>query len=533
MTMGPFLPTRGRIGPLLSSRLDRSKEMNTAVPIGTEVVTHPSKLEKAFREHAERPAFCFAGKYSTYAELDADVARIRRAIRTLIPATERVVGVVANDDLLTYAALIALWAESRAYTPLNPDAPRDRNAIIAERAGINYALCSEANEAFLTCAAIRSDELPPTEERLEFNVSKVNDLAYLLFTSGSTGEPKGVPMTHGNVATFLSGFDALGIPFTEEDKCLQSFELTFDLSVMSYLVPLLHGACVYTVPKNEIKYGYIAELLEEKAITVALMVPSIINYLRPYFDEIHCPALHSSLFCGEALPLDVTMEWSACVPNARILNVYGPTEHTIFCTHYPFDRGGNNKSINGVLSIGKAMEGTELIIVDEERRVLPANSKGELCLGGGQMTPGYWNDPQKTADAIFLMERNGTSQRFYRTGDLCTMDAEGDVLYLGRLDHQVKIQGYRVELSEIEHHARAFLERSSAVALAVPNALGNNEVALVIEGEESDTKPLIAYLREKLPAYMIPTRFRFVPTFPLNSNGKTDRKVLHAQMIAT
>jgi len=182
--------------------------------------------------------------------------------------------------------------------------------------------------------------------------------------------------------------------------------------------------------------------------------------------------------------------------------------------------------MNGVLSIGKAMVGTELIIVDEDRKILPPDSKGELCLGGGQMTPGYWQDVEKTEQVIFMLDHNGRQERFYRTGDLCTMDAEGDVLYLGRLDHQVKIQGYRVELAEIEHHARHFLKPANAVALAVLNALGNNEVALVIEGAECDTKPLIIHLREQLPAYMVPTRLRFVEVFPLNVNGKTDRKAL-------
>lgn len=489
-------------------------------------VEHLSLLGDSFIRHAGRPAFCIGGKEHSYADLGEAVARIRSGIRRHVDDAESVVGVVANDDLLTYAALIALWAEGRAYLPLNPDAPEERNAIIAERAGIATLLSSEdgGQHHDLRTVDMRelrsSDDLPPLLDR------SAESLAYVLFTSGSTGEPKGVPITHGNIATFLHGFDQLGIPFSPADRCLQMFELTFDLSVMSYLVPLLHGACVYTIPKNEIKYGYIAELLEEQSITVALMVPSIINYLRPYFDEIHAPALHTNLFCGEALPVDVTTEWSQCIPNARILNVYGPTEHTIFCTSYAFQRAGENKAINGVLSIGKAMVGTELIIIDEDRKILPPDSKGELCLGGGQMTPGYWQDVEKTEQVIFMLEHNGRQERFYRTGDLCTMDAEGDVLYLGRLDHQVKIQGYRVELAEIEHHARYFLKPANAVALAVPNALGNNEVALVIEGGERDTKALIIHLREQLPAYMVPTRLRFVEVFPLNVNGKTDRKVL-------
>lgn len=491
------------------------------IPIG-----HLRLLAASFSKYAERPAFFISGREHSYAELAAAVDRIRWGIRTLLHGSETVIGVEANDDLLTYAALIALWAEGRAYLPLNPEAPKERNMVIAARAGLATVLSSEVGDHYQGLRTVDMRTLPAPGALSPLQDQPAEGLAYVLFTSGSTGEPKGVPITHGNIATFLHGFEQLGIPFSSADRCLQMFELTFDLSVMSYLVPLLHGACVYTIPKNEIKYGYIAGLLEDHGITVALMVPSIINYLRPYFDEIHAPALHTNLFCGEALPVDVTTEWSRCVPNARILNVYGPTEHTIFCTSCAFDRAGGNKAINGVLSIGKAMVGTELIIIDEDRRILPPDSKGELCLGGGQMTPGYWQDPEKTANVIIMLDHNGRQERFYRTGDLCTMDAEGEVLYLGRLDHQVKIQGYRVELAEIEHHARHFLKPANAVALAVPNAMGNNEVALVIEGAERDTKALIIHLREHLPAYMVPTRLRFVEVFPLNVNGKTDRKAL-------
>lgn len=492
----------------------------------TTAMAHLALLTSAFDRYAERPAFCMAGVVHTYAELGQAVASIRALIRAQVAPEERLLGVTANDDLLTYAALIALWSEGRAYLPLDPASPRERNELIASRAGIATVLSSGGEKeprgirVLPTTTTAPSGTLPAPPEPGQ------DQLAYVLFTSGSTGEPKGVPITHGNLAAFLRGFDGLQVPFNEQDRCLQMFELTFDLSVMSYLVPLLRGACVYTVPKDGIKYGYIAELLEDKGITVALMVPSIIHYLRPYFDEINAPSLHTNLFCGEALPMDVTREWSRCVPNARIINVYGPTEHTIFCTQYVFDAHADNKAVNGVLSIGRALEGTELIIVDDQRRILPPGEKGELCLGGQQMTPGYWQDEAKTASAIFQLERNGRSERFYRTGDLCTMDADGDVLYLGRLDHQVKIQGYRVELAEIEHHARSFLQRRNAVALSVGNAIGNNEVALAIEGQEQDTRELLSYLREHLPAYMVPTRLRFVEQFPLNTNGKTDRKNL-------
>src|SRR5262249_51409727 len=158
-----------------------------------------------------------------------------------------------------------------------------------------------------------------------------------------------------------------------------------------------------------------------------------------------------------------------------------------------------------VLSIGKGLGASVLIVVDDASQPLPPGEKGELCLAGPQLTPGYWNDPERTRQVMFTIAHNGKPTRFYRTGDVCSIDAEGDALYAGRLDHQTKIQGYRVELGEIEHHARVFLQKQNAVALAVKNDAGNNEVALVIEGEASDTKPLLAHLKARLPSYMLPT----------------------------
>lgn len=476
--------------------------------------------------HAQRPAFRIGDHTHTYAELGAAIGRVRAAIARGIPEDQALVGVVANDDLLTYASLLALWAEGRAYLPLSPEVPTERNAAIIARAGIKVALSSDANDLPGGCSAIRTADLSEASSRQHARGLSDDRLAYVLFTSGSTGEPKGVPITRGNVAAFVTAFDALGVDMGAEDRCLQMFELTFDLSVMSYLIPLLHGACVFTVPKEGIKYGLVADLLDEQRITVALMVPSIINHLRPYFEEIDCPHLRCNLFCGEALPADVTEEWSSRVPNARLLNVYGPTEHTIFCTWYEFRRGGMNKQVNGVLSIGRAMAGSSIAVADEHGRILPAGEKGELCLAGPQLTPGYWNDPARTGQVMFEAEHDGVVKRFYRTGDLSTIDAEGDALYLGRLDHQVKIQGYRVELAEIEHHARELLRTRNAVAFALTTPSGNQEIGLAIEGPEEGVRELITGLRGKLPAYMVPSRTAFIERFPLNANGKIDRKAL-------
>jgi D-alanine--poly(phosphoribitol) ligase subunit 1 len=300
---------------------------------------------------------------------------------------------------------------------------------------------------------------------------------------------------------------------------------------MSYLIPLLKGACVYTIPKDKIKYSYIFELMDEKELTVALMVPSILNYLRPYFSEIYCPKMKSSLFCGEALHKQIVEEWAGCIPNARIDNVYGPTEDTIFCTYYTFKRNAANDSHNGVLSIGKPMLNNMAVVFNDGNNPADVGETGELCLAGSQLTPGYFNNPRLNAEQFFTTNYKGADTRFYRTGDLCIQRQNGNIDYVGRKDSQVKIQGFRIELSEIEFHAKKAINGQTAlVALAVTNKAGNNEIAIVLESGKIDLGNLKIYMNSKLPSYMVPTQYHFIKPFPLNTNGKIDRRALRGEI---
>lgn len=492
------------------------------------------ELASSLARHRSRPAFRFRDHTHSYAELISRISSIRSLIKQRVNATASFVGLVANDDLDTYATILALWFEGMAYVPIAPGSPEERNQQVIRLSGFKHLLSSTPCEMCLDDGMlIETHDLPSANEDLSVAERTDDVMAYMLFTSGTTGQPKGVPITRGNLAAFVDSFKSLEIQIGPQDRCLQMFELTFDLSVMSYLVPLLSGACVFPVPNNEIKYAAIAEILEDQEITFALMVPSIINYLRPYFGEIHAPGLKNCLFCGEALLEEVALEWTRCVPNARVMNVYGPTEHTIFCTHYTLSSTGGNKATHGVLSIGRPMTGSTIMVADEEGNALPADASGELCLAGLQLTAGYWNNPERNASAFFSVDCDGQPVRFYRTGDHCRFDADGDIHYLGRLDQQTKVQGYRVELPEIEYHARAFLAGRNAIAVGVVNQLGNTEIALWVECEEDfGTRNLLAHLRSKLPAYMIPSIVRHLPVFPLNANGKTDRNALRDQAMA-
>lgn len=475
-----------------------------------------------FDRFSNQKAFCFNSIYYSYSDLYRCVLKIRKNLQDHNHQSKNI-GVVANDDLETYSSIFAIWLEGLAYVPLDPSNPIERNSKIIKQAVLHLVLDSSEKSLFVTSKVVKTSDLSNQSKELKPVNALGSDLAYILFTSGTTGEPKGVPITRGNLAAFVKSFNELGFELGSKDKFLQMFDLTFDLSVMSYLIPILKGSCAFTIPKDRIKYGYIYELLEDHNISFALMVPSILQYLRPYFEEMNFPHLKYNLFCGEALPLDVTEEWSKCIPNAEILNVYGPTENTIFCTFYKYDLF-HKKTHNGILAIGKDMEHNKSIIIDVNNKILNNGNLGELCLSGEQLTPGYWNNEQKNSETFFTKYQKGKRERFYKTGDLCSIDEEGELLYHGRIDSQTKIQGFRVELSEIEFHAKNFLNKLIVVATDFKNKIGNNEIGLAIESHEFDTNELLAYLKNKIPGYMIPTQIRFVSVFPLNVNGKIDRK---------
>lgn len=482
-------------------------------------------LIDSIRKYENCNAFCINGKFYSYSQLAERISAIRMSVCAL-QTYEQVCALAFHDDIDSYASIFALWMEGKAYVPLHPNQPLERNLNIIAQVECSYVLDSAEQSAFANHGVniITASECVYTKDFINnWAEATDDDLAYILFTSGSTGVPKGVPLSRKNLAAFVKAFWDLGYELNQNDRCLQCFDLTFDLSVMSYLVPLLRGACVYTIPYDVVKYFAIAQTMMEHQLTFALMTPSTIQYLRPYFEEFEFPAMRYSLFCGEALPTDVAMEWSKCLPNAEIDNVYGPTEDTIFCTTYRLRRDGNNIEHNGVLSIGTSMTSGKVIIVDDNKQEVHGDEVGELCLSGDQLTQGYWRIPEKNAEA-FWIAADGT--RYYNSGDLCFYGEGGNINFVGRKDSQVKINGFRIELSEIEFHARQFLGDSLVLVLAYTNSEGTQSLAMFIESEEQDNQPLQEYLSSKMPSYMMPTKYIYVPKFPVNSSNKIDRSAL-------
>lgn len=473
----------------------------------------------------EKSAFYVDGQYFTYYQFAQRISAIRQQIHAL-HTDEQVFALAIHDDLDTYASIFALWMEGKAYVPLHPNQPLERNLNIIQQVGLSNVLDSADESVFdnHSLNVIHTNTYAYTANYLDNWVETSDDaLAYILFTSGSTGVPKGVQITRGNVTAFMDSFWKTDITITEEDRCLQVFDLTFDVSVQSYLVALTRGACVYTVPYGQVKYLYAASLIQEQKITFGAMAPSMLTYLRPYFDEFDATSMRTTILTAEACPVDLMEDWYQCAKNTEIYDFYGPTEATIYCTYYHLTRDGDNLSQNGIISIGKPMANVQAIIMREDGSLVEGQEKGELCVAGDQVTLGYWKNDEKNASSFFM--RDGI--RYYHTGDLCYWDDSGNILYCGRIDQQAKIQGFRVELGEIEYHAREFYDKECrVVAIAFDNAQKLTEIALFVESSEQDTKVLIDYLRSKMPHYMIPSRIIFEQQFPLNKSEKIDRNAL-------
>jgi len=492
------------------------------------------RLTQHLQPGAKRPALVIDGRTTSWGALASRVAAIQAAIESRVPGSDRIVAVAAGTDVETYASLLAILFAGHAYLPVNPAAPAERNATILNQAGA--ALLLSPAEAPVRALAEHGAALPwldtaPLQGTGQAPVMRSvppGHRAYVLFTSGSTGTPKGVPISRGNLDAFLEGLFVAGVELGPDDRVLQMFDLTFDFSVMSIFAPWVMGASIYPAASQEMRFMSVYRLLDGAGITCAPMVPSALTFLRPYFDEIELDALKSSVFCGEPLLDDITAEWARCAKQLRILNFYGPTEATVFCSVYewtPSDR----KAHNGALSIGRPMKHCRMALLgDDGRLVTTPGETGEICLAGEQLTTGYLNDPQRNREAFVELTVSGRTERYYRTGDVGYVDADGDYLFQGRADQQVKVNGFRIELGEIEHAARAAPGVGQAVAVVAGARGGGAELVLCLENFAGDEAAVLAALRERLPSYMVPARIARVPVFELNRNGKIDRPKLRA-----
>lgn len=476
----------------------------------------------AAEKHAERQAMVIEDRTYTYRELFWNVWNI---CRVLEETEETTIGIVSGNNPETYASILAVLISGKTYVILPDEFPAERNAQTIRKAGIRVILCGKTRHfpfAGTTGAAvIYTGPYQDTPEGFpELQPISTSVPAYIIFTSGSTGEPKGVPISRDNLNAFYIAYSSLGWNLGCNDRMLQMFQLTFDVSVVSFLFPLTLGACVCTVSQSGMKYLNVIDTMESHGITFAAVAPSVLRMVRTYFSELRFPELKYLVVTAEASDPELLEDFRKCIPNASIINLYGPTESTIYCTSYTVPHNGC-KHHNGMVAIGREFPGMTAVIADSNGMEVPCGTAGELLLSGPQIMSGYWNDPEKT-EAAMLHRNDG--RIFYRTGDICFRDRDGDLIYCGRMDNQVKVQGYRIELSEIEYRARMFFGNScNTAAFAIAGKDGNTELHLAVETGSGCLDGLEEYLKEFLPWYMVPKRIHFIPHFPANASNKTDR----------
>jgi amino acid adenylation domain-containing protein len=509
---------------------------------------------------ASRPDACalvVQGVARTYGELDHTARVWAHALGQALDRPPERVGVFGQRSEVSYTGVLAALLSGATFVPLNRTFPPARTRAMVQAASLDAIIVDRGSAPQLTQIVEGLPHAPvlllPDEDGTSASPPGVvlgrselagvgplktlppvipSDIAYLLFTSGSTGTPKGVPVTHGNVLHFL---DVMTVRYgiTSDDRFSQTFDQTFDLSVFDLFVAWESGASVYALQPLELLAP--TRFITRNELTVWFSVPSIPALMRKkgFLKPDGFPSLRLSLFCGEPLPLASAEAWQDAARNSIVENLYGPTELTIACLLHRWDPQTSPRlCVNGMVPIGRPYPGLGAVLLDEELRPIPGSEPGELCVCGPQTVPGYWQDDAKTAERFVTIEVSpSTRVRFYRTGDRAARLDSGDYVYLGRVDHQIKVLGHRVELGEIEAALRSDSAVVEAIAVGWPvedgSALG---IIAFVSGTGIDSPGLMARVRSRLPDYMSPREIRVVDTMPLNANGKIDRNALRDRL---
>lgn len=491
-------------------------------------------FEAQAKKTPEAAALVFEERQLTYRELDARADLLARHLRRRGVGPEVLVGLCVERSLEMVVGILGILKAGGAYLPIDSAYPKERIGFMLEDAGAPVlltqerlihllpqtkaeAICLDRDWGAVSSAPCltRSAEPPPSAD----------GLAYLIYTSGSTGRPKGVMVSHRGLCNRILWMQNT-YRLTEADRVLQKTPFHFDVSVWEFFWPLIAGACLVVArPGGHHDPAYLVRRIEQDKITTLHFVPSMLQIFLQEEEIGRCRGL-KRLFCsGEALSHAV-QERVFGLLDAELHNLYGPTEASIDVTAWRCEKGGHR----GIVPIGRPISNTEIYILDRHLQPLPVGVPGELYIGGTGLARGYLNRPDLTAERFIpspFSQRPG--ERLYRTGDLARYLPEGEIEFLGRIDHQVKIRGHRIELGEIEARLLDEPEVKETVVLAREDLPGEKRlVAYLVPRGGSDIDPgaLCRLLRERLPASMIPSAFVILERMPLTPNGKIDRKAL-------
>jgi amino acid adenylation domain-containing protein len=516
-------------------------------------------LIEAAAAHPERVAVTCGAEAMRYGELDRQSNQLAWSLLAAgIERGERV-GIYLPKSIASIVSLFGILKAGAAYVPLDPFAPVRRLAFILRDCGIQCVITTTgkmpavvamtgigapvdtlvlADQAGKTAGAVPSPLKGLSWGQVHHAESTMPaaalrpieaDLAYILYTSGSTGEPKGVMISHLAALTFIRwATDCFQV--SDRDRLSNHAPLHFDLSVFDIFAALGTGAMLCLLPDGISAYPVrMAEFIHEQEITVWYSVPSALIHLVAHGEmgRFDFPRLRAILFAGEVFPVRHLRGLRRLVPHARLYNLYGPTETNV-CTYYEIGEIPPDRV--DPFPIGRACANTEVFAVGERGERIGPGEEGELFVRGSCLMKGYWGRPDKSAQAMVQNPFvKACEDKVYRTGDLVRLEPDGNYSFVGRKDQMIKSRGYRIELGEIEAALYAHPGVKEAAALAVPDdEVGNRIKALVVRSPGSDAtiSELRRFCSERLPRYMVPETIDFLATLPRTATGKVDRHLL-------
>ncbi|HEX2191245.1 MAG TPA: amino acid adenylation domain-containing protein, partial [Longimicrobiaceae bacterium] len=470
----------------------------------------------------------------TYAELERRSDVLARALRGRGVRPEAPVGLCVERSAEMVAAVLGILKAGSAFVPLDPQYPAERLAFMLEDSGARLLLTDGAAGSRLAGFAgetlwldgAEGEHEDAAEEGARWHSPSAGQLAYVIYTSGSTGTPRGVAVTHASLAsTLLTARDAFGLEPGDVMPSLASF--AFDIWLFEALLPLLSGGSVRVVPRERVMD--VAALVQEiEGATVLHAVPAL---MRQVVNEVSAargtlPGLRRAFVGGDAVPPELPGAMREAFPGAEVRVLYGPTEGTIICAAHLITGG----EAAGRHLLGRPLGNVRLYVLDRAGEPAPVGVPGELCIGGAAVARGYLGRVELTADRFVPDPFAGEAgARTYRTGDRARWGADGVLEFLGRIDHQVKVRGFRIEPGEIEARLREHPAVREAVVVVREDVPGDTRlVAYVVADESAGADVLRAHLGQTLPAYMVPAAFVRLDALPLTPNGKVDRKALSA-----